>query len=69
MEEVILYTTNCPICNRLKQMLETKKIQYTTCSDEEKMLSLGIEVLPVLSVNGTLLQAKAAMDYINKHEA
>ena len=50
-------------------MLDAKKIQYTLCSDEEKMISLGIDVLPVLSVNGALLQAKAAMEYINKYEA
>lgn len=68
-DNIVLYTINCPICNRIKQMLDAKKIQYTLCSDEEKMISLGIDVLPVLSINGALLQAKAAMEYINKYEA
>lgn len=65
MDEIILYTINCPICNRIKQMLNDKHIVYTLCTDETQMVQLGIETLPVLSVNGKLLQAKAAMEYIN----
>ncbi len=67
-DTLILYTINCPICNRIKQMLDAKNMQYSLCTDEGEMLALGIEVLPVLSVNGALLQAKAAMKYINEYE-
>lgn len=65
MDNIILYTINCPICNRIKQMLDDKNIAYTLCTDETQMAQLGIEILPALSINGKLLQAKAAMEYIN----
>lgn len=66
MDNIILYTINCPICKRIEQMLDKKNISYTLCTDESLMSQLGIETLPVLSVNGKLLQAKAAMEYINE---
>lgn len=66
MDNIILYTINCPICKRIEQMLDKKNISYTLCTDESLMSQLGIDTLPVLSVNGKLLQAKAAMEYINE---
>ena len=68
MTKIILYTLNCPICNKIKQMLDEKNIKYEVCDDEEEMERLGIEVVPVLSVDGLLMQAKVAMEYIRGYK-
>ena len=31
MEEVIVYSTGCPQCEALEQMLDSHQIKYTVC--------------------------------------
>ena len=61
-----LYSTNCPRCNVLKAKLDEKKIPYKICSDTDEMSKLGIEYLPMLEVNGELLNFKEALNYVNQ---
>lgn len=62
---VILYSTGCPRCNVLIQKLNSKNIQYTVVSDVEEMEKKGIETVPVLEVDGQMLQFKEATDWVN----
>jgi len=62
---VILYSTGCPKCNVLKQKLNSKSIQYTEETSVEKMLGMGITQVPVLSVDGKLLEFSEANDWVN----
>lgn len=62
---VILYSTGCPRCNVLTQKLNSKDIQYTVVSDVEEMEKKGIETVPVLEVDGQMLQFKEATDWVN----
>lgn len=64
MEEVIVYSTGCPQCEALEQMLNSHQIKYTVCSDREKMLSMGLIHVPVLEANGTLMNFKEAITWI-----
>jgi glutaredoxin len=64
MEEVIVYSTGCPQCEALEQMLNSHQIKYTVCSDREKMLSMGLTHVPVLEANGTLMNFKEAITWI-----
>lgn len=64
MEEVIVYSTGCPQCEALEQMLDSRQIKYTVCSDREKMLSMGLTHVPVLEANGTLMNFKEAITWI-----
>ncbi len=64
MEEVIVYSTGCPQCEALEQMLDSHQIKYTVCSDREKMLSMGLTHVPVLEANGTLMNFKEAITWI-----
>lgn len=52
MNNIILYTTNCPMCIMLKTKLDAKNINYEVCTDTEKMTELGIKTVPVLQING-----------------
>ena len=64
--KVILYTTHCPQCKGVETILKIKKIQYTECTDVDKMLSLGIQQAPVLSVDGQLFRGKEIYDWVHK---
>ena len=64
MEEVFVYSTGCPQCEALEQMLNSHQIKYTVCSDREKMLSMGLTHVPVLEANGTLMNFKEAITWI-----
>ena len=65
MENIILYTINCPKCMVLEKKLQLANIKYSVIKDLNEMESLKITALPVLSVNGKLLEFKDAVDFIN----
>ena len=63
-----MYTTGCPNCRARKALLDEKKIQYTEETSVEKMLSLGITKVPVLSVDGQLYDCGAAINWANTYK-
>lgn len=63
--DVILYSNNCPRCRVLKQKLDAKAVDYAEENSVEKMLAMGIEQTPVLSVNGRLLNFGQANEWVN----
>ena len=62
---VILYSTGCPKCNILKKKLHDKHIQYEEFTNEEQMLNMGLKRVPVLSVDGKLLEFSDAVIWVN----
>lgn len=65
MQQITLYTTNCPACKSLKQKLDAKGIQYTVCEDIQEMSRLGISAVPMLKIGQTLFtnpQSSALLD-------
>lgn len=68
MMNITLYSTGCPKCIVLKKKLTEKNIEYTENNDIETMASLGIDQVPVLSVDGELLQFADANKWINERE-
>lgn len=62
---VIMYTTGCPKCKILKKKLDEKKVEYEEETDVEKMKSIGIDRVPMLSVDGKLLSYLEAVKLIN----
>lgn len=64
--EVILYSTGCPKCNVLKKKLNDKNINFTENNDIGTMTSLGIEQVPVLSIDGKLMDFTQANTWINE---
>lgn len=62
---VTLYSTGCPRCNVLVQKLDNKGIEYDVVNDVDVMTEKGISTVPVLEVNGQLLQFKEAVDWVN----
>lgn len=65
MSEVILYSNGCPKCKVLKAKLEAKNIAFTENNNLEELISMGIQCLPVLKVNGDFLNFLTANEWVN----
>ena len=66
--KIILYSTGCPKCEVLKKKLKAKNIEYIENNNVEDMESLGIDQVPVLSVDGNLMSFAEANNWINNTE-
>lgn len=62
-----VYSTGCPKCKVLIKKLNEKNIQYEECNDTEIMKTKGIQFLPVLEINGDLLDFKQATEWIGRN--
>lgn len=63
--EVIFYTTGCPKCAVLKKKMDQKHIFYRSVSSMDEMLKVGLKSAPALSVDGTLMDYSAAIQWVN----
>lgn len=61
-----LYQHGCPNCLRLKSKLDEKNIRYENITDKNLMISLGFETAPKLEVNGTIMNFKEAMKWVEE---
>jgi glutaredoxin len=66
MEEIILYSTGCPKCKVLEAKLKQKNIQYTEINDMDVMVSKGFLTVPVLQVDGNIMDFTAANKWVNE---
>lgn len=64
-KEVILYSTGCPKCQVLKSKLSDNGIDYKENTNVGDMIKLGIEQVPVLSIDGVLHDFKQAVNLVN----
>ena len=62
---IVLYTTHCPRCKVLTAKLDSAAIQYEICDNVDEMIKKDIKSVPVLEVDGNLLDFKAAVDWVN----
>ncbi len=66
--EIIFYSTNCPKCKILEKKLTEKNIKFTKNNNVVEMTELGIDQVPVLSINGSLLNFVEANEWINERK-
>lgn len=66
-KSILLYSTGCPACNILKNMLKKAEISFDEHTSVEEMLSLGFTKVPVLSVDGINLDYDAAKKWIEEN--
>lgn len=65
MEKVILYTTGCPKCIVIEKKLNMKGVAYDIVADEAVMERKGIATVPMLEINGRLLDFGEANQWVN----
>lgn len=66
INEIVLYSTGCPRCTVLKKKLAERGIAFEEENSVDKMIGLGITTVPVLKVNGRLLDFTAAVKWVNE---
>lgn len=62
---VILYSTYCPKCKILEKKLNDAKIEYTICDNKELMIQKGFDFMPVLEVDGQVMNFGEAVKWAN----
>ena len=60
---MILYSTGCSKCKVLSKRLDQAGVKYDICNDVERMTDLGITSLPVLEVDGRMMNFIEAFSY------
>jgi len=45
---MILYSTGCPLCRSLEQKMNRAGVSYTKIDDEDEMIRLGFQSVPML---------------------
>ena len=65
MDKVILYSNNCPRCKILKKKLDDNKINYEIIDNVDTMIDKGLSTVPVLEINGRMLDFKDAVEWVN----
>ena len=60
-----LYTNHCRKCEILTSKLKEKNVVFEVEDDEEVLLELGFDFMPVLEVDGKRLGYLDAVTYVN----
>ena len=66
MSRVVLYSTGCPKCNVLKKKLFESNIEFTENNDKEEMLNRNFINVPILEVDGVVMEFKEAVEWIKE---
>ena len=60
----ILYSTGCPRCKILKKKLSEMGVEYVENNNVDEMLALGFNDVPMLSVDGKLMNFGEAVKWL-----
>lgn len=64
--KLILYTTFCPKCKVLEKKLAEKNLVYETITDVDIMTEKGFQTVPMLEVDGEVMDFSKAAEWVNK---
>lgn len=54
-DSIIVYSSpSCPKCKILKMELTRRGVEFEDCQDTDKIAAMGIQSVPMLSINGEL---------------
>lgn len=65
---IILYSTHCPRCNVIEKKLKSKNLEYVEVNDTDIMKNKGFTTVPILDVDGTVMDFSAANEWLNSLE-
>lgn len=63
---IILYSNHCPCCEILKSQLDAAGVAYRVITDIDQMLAMGLTHLPMLSVDGMMMNYPAALAWLKE---
>lgn len=59
----VLYSTNCPKCRALGNLLKKNKIEYEVVTDRNVMINKGLTSAPQLEVDGEMMDYNTAIKW------
>lgn len=62
---ITLYSTGCPRCGVLKKKLQEKNMSFEEITDTDILLTLNIDLVPQLEVDGNVMDFTTAIRWIN----
>lgn len=62
--KMIVYTTHCPVCVVVENLLKEKKIPFEEVTDVEIMKEKGITSVPVIEESGVSYVGSEAVQYV-----
>lgn len=65
--DIILYSTYCPQCMILENLLHKAGISYIEENDANKMIDMGFVSVPMLQVGDKIMNMKEAMAWIKEY--
>lgn len=63
---VTIYSTGCPKCKILETKLNQKNVNYNVVDDTDVMVDKGFQSLPMLEVDGELMDFGDAVRWVNE---
>lgn len=63
---IIMYSTHCPKCLILEKKLNEAGVDYKVCEDKQIMTEKGFDLMPVLDVNGQVMNFSEAVKWVNE---
>lgn len=63
--KVTLYSTGCPKCIILEKKLLQQQVEFETISDVDVMQEKGFTSLPMLEVDGEIMDFRTAVTFVN----
>lgn len=67
MEDIVLYTTHCPVCLMLEQKLKDKNIKFKEETNVEEIKKLGFKTVPILKVDNNYFKTLDAIKYLENY--
>ena len=65
---ITLYSNHCPCCEVLSKELHSVGIPFSTFTNTDQMLSMGFTHLPMLEIDGQLLNYPDALKWIKERK-
>ena len=65
MQDIVLYSNNCPRCNVLKAKVQRTGLPFRVVDDVDAMEQLGITSVPYLCVDGQMMDFPTACKWVN----
>jgi len=66
--KITLYSNNCPRCEHLASLLTAESIPYYHVTDVDLMLQRGFKTVPMLEVEGQIIDYPAALAWLNERK-
>ena len=69
MKQIILYTSDtCHRCKIVKELFDIHSVEYTEITDREIILSMDVESVPVLEIDGQIIDNWiGVLSWLRKH--